>query len=95
MENNEQTHPSFGLISVHRCSSNGTHLFGSDAEHHHFIEVTIHHASVKHDLPQHSMVNFEAQVQHTLARLGLENLRLGVAESSPELPQGVKTPESA
>jgi hypothetical protein len=34
-------HPSYGMVSINRCSSSGTYLFGSLASHHSFITLEI------------------------------------------------------
>ena len=50
MDGKVYKHPSFGNISVTRCSSTGTYLFGSDARHHHFVHVEINSAEMVRDL---------------------------------------------
>lgn len=43
------THESYGAITINRTSGQ-THLFGSDAVHHHFVHIQIRHAEMHRDL---------------------------------------------
>lgn len=43
------THPAYGLASVHRVSSTGTHLFDSDITHSSFMELTFRQAKRDRD----------------------------------------------
>jgi len=73
MEGTVATHKSYGNITVTRCSSTGTFLFGSDARHHHFVHVEINSAEMRRDLshnwlsPRKRLVEFymtESQWAH-------------------------------
>jgi hypothetical protein len=50
-ENGDETHPAFGLVSLHRISSTpGAVLFQSDVRHPEYMRVTVHEATRKRDL---------------------------------------------
>lgn len=50
MDGKKFEHESFGNITVCKTSSTGTHLFGSEARHHHFVHVQVNRADVTRDL---------------------------------------------
>jgi hypothetical protein len=51
-EETREQHESFGMVGINRCSSSGTHLFGSIAKHHSFITLSVKRASVSRHLAQ-------------------------------------------
>ena len=51
-ESTREQHESYGMVGINRCSSSGTHLFGSIATHHSFITLSIKRASVERHLAQ-------------------------------------------
>lgn len=50
-ENGDETHPAFGVVSLHRISSSpGAVLFQSDVRHPEYMRVAVHEAARKRDL---------------------------------------------
>ena len=45
-----EKHDSFGMVGISHTTSNGTHLVGSEFNHHNFVELTIHRAERHRDL---------------------------------------------
>jgi hypothetical protein len=82
---NEENHPSFGMVGISHVTSNGSILVGSEFKHHHFVQLTIKRANKRRDLSREWWFAREELIQVHLSEaqfvelMGRPNMGDGVA----------------
>jgi len=80
-----ETHESYGMVGINRCSSNGTYLFGSIAEHHSFITLEIRSAD-KRRMLAHDRYSANST---PLIEIEMSHSQFGELITSPGIGNGV------
>lgn len=78
-----ESHPSYGTVAIHHVSGRG-HLFGSEVEHLHFLQLSIHEAELHVRPPREDVFG-----RNELIRISLTEAQFARMITSPNQGSGV------
>lgn len=84
-EQTRESHPSYGLLSIHRISGSSRHLFGSSVDHGHSMMVRVHRAERLRDLCH----TWYMDTDHPIVEVEMSPAQFAEAITSPNMGVGV------